>query len=119
MRYAMLSGHLAARSLMEGTPEKYDRLWRERFGGTLRAGIVNRYTFGRFGNFGYAKFLGMLDRSSSVRNWLRIYYALTFWKRLLYPIAHRAVRTSRKQAACSMKGCDCTWCRCQHQIAAA
>jgi flavin-dependent dehydrogenase len=117
MRYAMLSGHLAARALMEGMPEKYDRLWKERFGGTLRAGIVNRYTFEKLGNFGYSKLLGLIDRSGSVRDWLRIHYGLTFWKRLTYPIAQRAVRTSRKEAACAMEGCDCTWCRCQRETA--
>ncbi len=116
MRYTMLSGHLAARAIMEGAPENYDRHWKGRFGGTLRAGIVNRYTFEKLGNHGYSKLLGLLDRSGSVRDWLHIQYGLTFWKRIGYPLAHRAVRTSRKEAACVMEGCDCTWCRCQHQI---
>jgi flavin-dependent dehydrogenase len=119
MRYAMLSGHLAARALMEGEPEKYDALWKERFGGTLRAGIVNRYTFERLGNSGYGKLLSLIDRSGSARDWLRIHYGMTFWKRLTYPLAHRAVRSSRTEAACVMEGCDCTWCRCQHEAARA
>ena len=115
MRYAMLSGNLAARALMSGVPERYDRLWNERFGGTLRAGIVNRYTFEKLGNFGYTKLLRLVGDSRSIRDWLRVHYGMTFWKRLTYPIAHRAVRTSRKAAGCPTEGCDCTWCRCQHQ----
>ncbi|MHB8525301.1 MAG: NAD(P)/FAD-dependent oxidoreductase [Candidatus Acidiferrales bacterium] len=114
MRYAMLSGHLAARALLEGRAEEYDQLWKEQFGGTLRAGIVNRYTFEKLGNFGYAKLLRLLDRGGNVRNWLHTHYGMTFWKRLTYPIAHHVVRSNRKEAACVMEGCDCTWCRCQH-----
>ncbi len=114
MRYAMLSGHLAGRALTESTPDKYDRLWRERFGGTLRAGIVNRYSFEKLGNFGYGRLLSLIDHHGSGRDWLRIHYGITFWKRLIYPIAHSAVRSSRKEAGCVMEGCDCTWCRCQH-----
>jgi len=64
-----------------------------------------------------AGFLALLDRGADVRDWLRIHYGMTFWKRLIYPIAHRAVRTGRKEAACPMEGCDCTWCRCQHGAA--
>jgi flavin-dependent dehydrogenase len=116
MRYAMLSGHLAARALVSGALERYDRLWKGRLGGTLRAGIVNRYAFEKLGNFGYSKLLRLVGDSHSVRDWLRIHYGMTFWKRLTYPIAHRAVRTSRKAAGCPMERCDCTWCRCQHEI---
>lgn len=119
MRYAMLSGNLAARTLMSGVPERYDRLWNERFGGTLRAGIANRYTFEKLGNFGYSKLLRLVGESRNVRSWLHIHYGMTFWKRLTYPIAHRAVRISRKAAGCPMEGCDCTWCRCQHQTVTA
>jgi len=116
MRYAMLSGHLAARAILDGREEEYDRLWRDLFGETLRAGIVNRYTFEKLGNVGYGKLLAVIDRSHNVRDWLRIHYGMTFWKGLSYPFAHRAVRTNRKAAACVMEGCDCTWCRCQHGL---
>lgn len=116
MRYAMLSGYIAGRTVLSGTQDKYDRLWKPRLGGNLRAGIVNRYTFEKLGDAGYSKLLALVDRSASVRGWLGKQYGLTFWKRLAYPLAHRAVRTSRKEAACVMEGCDCTWCRCQLEI---
>lgn len=119
MRYAMLSGHFAGQALLEGAPEKYDRLWKGRLGGTLRAGFVNRYTFEKLGDAGYGKLLGLIDRSRSARDWLRTHYGFSFWKKVAYPMAHRAVRASRKEAACVMEGCDCTWCRCQHATAMA
>ena len=119
MRYAMLSGHLAALALLSDVPEKYDGFWKERLGDTLRAGFVNRYSFEKLGNFGYSRLLNSIDRNGSAHDWLRGHYGMTFWKRLAYPIAHRAVRRSRKEAACLMEGCDCTWCRCQHAVAKA
>lgn len=87
-------------------------------GGTLCAGIVNRYTFEKLRNFGYAKLLRLFDSGDSARDWLGVHYGMTFWKRLTFPIAHRTDRTSRKEAACVMEGCDCTWCRCQHESTA-
>ena len=115
MRYAMLSGHLAARTLMEGKPENYDRLWKRRLGGPMRTSIVNRYLFEKLGDSGYKRFLRKACRNRDVRVWLRSFYAVNWWKSLLFPIAEHAVRSSRKEAACPMAGCDCTWCRCQHE----
>jgi flavin-dependent dehydrogenase len=115
MRYAMLSGHLAARSLLEGKPENYDRLWKHRLGGLMRTSIVNRYLFEKLGDEGYKRFLQKASRNRDVRIWLSAFYAVRWWKSLLFPFAERAVRSSRKEAACPMEGCDCTWCRCQHE----
>jgi flavin-dependent dehydrogenase len=98
IRYAVLSGHFAARALLERMPEQYDRLWKKRFGATLRAGLVNRYTFERFGDVGYGKLLSLIERTRDVRVWLRRYYGLSFWKLLTYPFARNAVRNNRKHA---------------------
>ncbi len=114
MRYAMLSGHLAARAALDGSPEKYDSLWQGRLGGQLKASIVNRYLYEKLGDRGYAELLRHAGEHTDPRAWLRDYYAESLWKSLLFPMARRAVRTSRKEAACPMEGCDCTWCRCQH-----
>jgi flavin-dependent dehydrogenase len=97
IRYAIVSGHLAARALLERVPEQYDRLWKRRFGGMLRASFVNRYRFERFGDLGYTKLLTLMDHSRNVRAWLRRYYSFTFWKRLLYPFARRSLLHSKKQ----------------------
>jgi len=119
MRYAMLSGGLAARCFLKGNLQEYDRLWQERFGGLLRASIVNRYLFEKLGNSGYTALLADVHKYADARDWFRDHYAETWWKSLLFPVARRAVRTSRKEAGSPKEGCDCTWCRCQHQTVTA
>ncbi len=119
MRYAMLSGALAGRCFTDGRLEDYDPRWQERFGGQLRASIVNRYLFEKLGNAGYTALLADVHKHADARDWLRDHYAETWWKSLLFPVAKRAVRTSRKEAGCPEEGCDCTWCRCHHQMAPA
>ncbi len=115
MRYAMLSGNLAAQSALDGSLQKYDSLWQDRLGGQLRASIVNRYLYEKLGDSGYTGLLRHADEGADPRAWLRDYYSEPWWKSILFPVARRAVRTSRKEAACPMEGCDCTWCRCQHK----
>jgi flavin-dependent dehydrogenase len=114
IRYAMLSGSLAARALLSGGREAYDRLWEARLGGLLRAGIVNRFLYGRLGDAGYTGFARLLGRARDPRTWLGRRYRPSLLTTLLYPIARRAVRSSRRPAGCPHEGCDCTWCRCQH-----
>lgn len=117
MRYALLSGGLAARALLSDGREDYDDLWRARLGGLLRTGIVNRFLYGKLGDAGYTGFARMLGRAEDPRAWLGRRYRPSLPTRLLYPIARRAVQSSRRQASCPDDGCDCTWCRCQHPAA--
>lgn len=119
MRYAMLSGALAGRCFANGDLRGYDVAWKNRLGGFLRASMVNRYLFEKLGNSGYAGLLANVHRRPDARDWLRNHYAEGWWKSLLFPVATRAVRTSRKKAGCPKEGCDCTWCRCQHELQAA
>ncbi len=116
MRYAMLSGHLAATAILRRSPREYDSLWQSRFGGQLRASIVNRFLYEKLGDSGYSALLSEVREHGNTRGWLRTHYAETWWKPAMFLIAKRAVRTSRKAAACAMENCDCTWCRCQHDI---
>ncbi len=69
MRYAMLSGYLAARCLAEG--EDYDRLCREAFGHRLMVGANNRRLYALFGNPGYETMIRILASSNPVVAWLR------------------------------------------------
>lgn len=118
MRYALVSGHLAAQALIEG-PHSYDRRWKDRLGGLLRTGVVNRYLYARLGDKGYVGFTRLLDRADDVAERLRRHYTPTLVKRALFPLANWSVRTHRKVNACVLDGCDCTWCRCQHTAAVA
>ncbi len=114
IRIGMLSGHLAARALLERRPESYDREWRARLGGLLRTSIVNRYAFARMGDRGYARLMRGIAHCRDARQWLAGHYAPGWSKLALLPIARRAVRSSRAAPACPDPGCDCTWCRASH-----
>jgi flavin-dependent dehydrogenase len=116
MRFAMLSGHLAARVLVEGRPGDYDRLWRRRFGAQLRVSIVNRCAFSRMGDRGYVRLMRSIARSPDARQWLRRHYAPTFCKRVAFPIARRHARSRREPPGCALSGCDCTWCRAHPRV---
>lgn len=116
MRYAMLSGGLAARALVSEGREHYDRLWERRLGGPMRTGIVNRFLYGALAERGYSGLVWLLDRAADPRAWLRRQYGPSLPKRLLYPPARRSVQSNRRESQCAVEGCDCTWCRCQHDF---
>ena len=111
MRYALLSGHLAATSLLAGKALAYDDLWRTRFGDELMASTVNRYLYAAFGDPGRRYLVRRLTGTSGGRARLRSHYARSALKRLLYPIARRSVEKGMR-IACGAPGCRCTWCRC-------
>lgn len=124
MRFALISGHLAGKALAAGRPDSYDPSWQARFGGHLRAAVVNRWLYGRLGDRGYGRFLRNISRAGDPRDWLRRKYAPSLLKRLLFPIARAAVEKRRSAAvraaeACAMEDCDCTWCRCEREAATA
>jgi flavin-dependent dehydrogenase len=116
MRLAMLSGHLAARAILDGAPESYDRLWRRRLGGLLKASIVNRYAFSRMGDSGYVRLMRSIAATRNARDWLRRHYAASLWKRLLYRLAGPRSTSRRTAPGCAVSGCDCTWCRSHSRV---
>ena len=65
----MISGHLAADSILSGDVTSYDRRWRRRFGGLIQSSFVNRFFYQRLGNRGYRVFLSRLGASSDARAW--------------------------------------------------
>jgi len=118
MRYAMLSGHLAAQALLADRPGEYDRLWRRRLGGLLRAALVNRYFYQRLNDRGYNTLLNSIDRvlqhEADGRRWLQRYTAARPWKSLCFPVVRHLYRSSRPAPTMAPPGCNCTWCRCRH-----
>jgi flavin-dependent dehydrogenase len=116
MRYAMLSGHLAAGAIMGGRPEDYDRLVADRLGATMRTAVVNRYLYEKLGDRGYAHLSGRVDRTQNVRAWMKRSYGPGRLRSLLYPLARRRFSGSPLIRECK-DDCDCTWCRCQHDAA--
>jgi len=114
MRYAMLSGHLAAKAWLAGRPGYYDHLWHRRLGGLLHASLVNRYFFGKLGDRGYTAFLKHISQAYGTRAWLRRHYAPSWRKSVCYPLVQLAFRSRLGKGICIKEGCDCTWCRCRH-----
>lgn len=110
IRFAIDSGILAARSLMDGS--NYDVRWRKVMGPLLRAAVVNRAVFGSLGNAGYSRFLRNATRDNDVRGFLRRYYGPSWLKRLLYPWARLRVKSRRRDTTCHHADCSCVWCRC-------
>jgi len=109
MRIAMLSGVLAARSLVENID--YQTLWKDRFGDALAASVVNRACYGLLGNRGYRWFLAR-QSATDARDFLHGQYRISSLKRLLLPWASMAYRSRRLDRSCRHVDCECVWCRC-------
>lgn len=93
MRYALLPGHFAARALLQGAPETYDRLWRRRFGRQLKISSVNRFLYEFLDDRGYTWLLRRISEASDARDWLRDYSGRGRLKSLLYPlVGHRPIK---------------------------
>ncbi len=90
LRYALLSGHLAARSLLTGEPYAgpVSRCLREHF----RAGFVNRLLYNQLGDRGYRWFIRWMHRGGDVRQRARRVYSLTPLHRVLWPLARAMAR---------------------------
>jgi flavin-dependent dehydrogenase len=93
LRYAMISGHLAARARLEGRSADYDRAWRARFAGHIKTSFVNRYFYERLGNAGYHAFLSRLGAAQDAGDWLRGHYAPSMWKSLWCSLVARSFRS--------------------------
>jgi flavin-dependent dehydrogenase len=111
MRYALRSGILAARSLMEGID--YTALWRRELLPLLRTGTANRFIFNTVGERGWRWALRGLSRSDTADRLRRLYRpsALT---RLLYPLAYWRYRKALGDPSCNHADCGCVWC--QHGV---
>lgn len=118
MRHAIVSGHLAARAVIEGGDGAgYERLADERLGAILRRSLVNRYAYDKLGNRGFSALLRWIDRSPDVRRWLHRHYSREILRPILYPLAQRQLARRPALVTECPEGCDCTWCRCRRHDA--
>ncbi len=116
MRLAMMSGVLAAQSLLNG--ENYDALWQRELRPQMQTSVVNRALFELLGNRGYGWFLRSHIAKPDLRQSLRHQYHSSLFKRLINPWAERRYESRRKDITCDHIDCHCIWCRgncCDHQ----
>ncbi|MCL4798908.1 MAG: NAD(P)-binding protein [Burkholderiales bacterium] len=117
MRYAILSGVLAARALLD--VEDYDALWRREIEPVIAASVVNRAVYSALGNRGYRWLLRSQAWSADARRFLRRLYGPAVVRRALLPWANRRYRSAREDESCDHVDCTCVWCRCGGAEAAA
>ena len=107
MRYALHSGILAARSLLEG--QDYTRLWRRELLPFLRTAVSNRFIFNMLGERGWRWALRGLSRSAPTTKLWRLYRPSVL-TRLVYPIARLRYRAWLRDTSCDHVDCGCVWC---------
>jgi len=110
MRYALRSGVLAAKSIIEG--ESYAALWRQELLPLLKTGIANRFIFNSIGERGWRWVLRHWLRDSDARQALRRFYGAKSWTRFLFPVARWRYRAPLKDKSCDHHDCTCVWCQC-------
>ena len=107
MRYAIRSGVLAARAIIEGSD--YATLWQRELAPWLQAGIVNRFVFNLAGEAGMTLTIRRLAKHDAGLLLERA-YRLSLPKRLLLPLARRWYRAPLADPSCNHIDCECIWC---------
>jgi len=105
IRYALTSGSLAARSILE--ERDYDELWKSELGAKQQTSLVNRFLYETGGNFGLSMFVRQAARAKDFHHYLSGWHRTTWWKSLLSPVVRRVWR---HQGRCQHKPGP-HWCR--------
>jgi len=115
IRYAMLSGYLAAQSIMTG--KSYDHLCHEKLRPMMETSLANRWLFAHLGDLGYEKILKRLSKVDDVIPALRKHYKSSWFKRTIFPLAKRSYHSRLIDEQCMSEHCDCVWCKhCLHEL---
>lgn len=108
MRYAVRSGILAARSLIEDVD--YTRLWRRELLPQLRASVTNRFLFNIAGDRGRRWMLVHRLSGDDIRAQLRRLYQPSPLMSLLFPLARWRHRARLRDRSYGHVDCSCLWC---------
>lgn len=76
IRYAITSGYLAAKSIIEDVD--YDQLWKLRFSKQLKISALNRRLYEMFGNFAYNSLVKKTFASGNPRRLWQRFYSTSF-----------------------------------------
>ena len=105
IRYALTSGWLAARSILEG--RDFDELWTGELGPKQETSLVNRFLYEAGGNTGLAVFVRQAAKAKDFRTYLSGWHARRWWKSLLSPVVRRVWK---HRGRCQHKPAE-HWCR--------
>jgi flavin-dependent dehydrogenase len=95
IRYALLSGYLAAKSKIDGT--SYDRLCRDSLRPRLRTSLVNRYCYKFLGQSGYDMLVRTSGRACDPKQFWTKVYTKPFLRMITYPFALRSSNLTRNR----------------------
>lgn len=87
MRYAFISGYLAALSIIDDTD--YDLLIKRDLLKMMKSSLVNRYFYEKLNNRGYRILIKNWAGSKEPIGFLQDWYNYNFYKKVLYPISMR------------------------------
>ena len=105
IRYALTSGNLAARSILEN--RDFDDLWQSELGGKQETSLVNRFLYEMGGNRGLAMFVRSASRARDFRGYLSGWHRRAWWKSMLAPVVRRVWK---HRGRCQHKPGE-HWCR--------
>lgn len=109
MRYAILSGVLSAKALLND--RHYDPMWRDAIQPAIRNSVINRSIYGGLGNRGYRWLLRSQALVGDTSTFMRWFYRPGVVRGLLEPWATRRMRSRRDDVGCQHIDCTCVWCR--------
>jgi flavin-dependent dehydrogenase len=87
IRYALTSGALAARSILE--ERDYDELWKSALESKQQTSLVNRFLYETGGNFGLSVFVRQAAHAKDFHRYLSGWHRNRWWKSLLSPVIRR------------------------------
>lgn len=93
IKYALVSGYLSGRAILEGVPPS--SLWRGILLPGVRASQANRFLFEIFGAAAYRFLVRRLSRAANARSVLHNLYSPSVLKSLFYPLAVAEARLTR------------------------
>ena len=105
IRYALTSGWLAARSILE--ERDFDELWKHELAPKQETSLVNRFLYEAGGNTGLSMFVRQAAKAKDFRGYLSGWHARPWWKALLSPVVRRVWR---HRGRCQHKP-GLHWCR--------
>jgi flavin-dependent dehydrogenase len=105
LRYAITSGALAARSILES--RDFDQLWRQELSEKQEISLVNRFLYEWGGNLGLSLFVRRAAGAGDFQRYLASWHQHSWWKQMLSPLVKRIWR---HRGRCQHKP-GIHWCR--------